>query len=120
MNSTEGPLLALGKNHSCVGGTASASSSSTLGCVGVGGSGQLGDGSTASSMTLQQVSPVSGAWFTRFAVGDNHTCAVVEPIPGSISYFNSNVYCWGSNASGQLTGSASSDVPVAVSWYTND
>ena len=76
-------------------------------CWGDNGSGQLGDGTTTS--TLAPVPVAGGLALSTIAVGAEHSCAMTTA---------SEVYCWGSNRTGQLgTGHASvgSTVPIRVS-----
>jgi len=87
----------------------------TTRCWGSNASGQLGDGTGASSLTPVSAAGGGGTITARdIAAGRNHTCAVRA---------NSTVACWGSNASGQLgdggvSGSLSL-IPVTVSGLTN-
>jgi alpha-tubulin suppressor-like RCC1 family protein len=114
LNESEGPFIALGKNHSCVGGTSIVGGASTLGCVGLDSSGQLGDGASAQEFSLVPAKLPSGVYSTTFAVGDYHTCTVVQPADPE----RGNVYCWGNGSSGQLgAGLTSSAVPQMISWY---
>jgi alpha-tubulin suppressor-like RCC1 family protein len=74
-------------------------------CWGDNSSGQLGDGSTTSSLVPV---PVGGTQrFARVTVGAYHTCGVTTA---------NAVYCWGQNGAGQLgNGStSSSSTPVLV------
>ena len=75
-------------------------------CWGDNSSGQLGDGSTTSSLVPV---PVGGSQrFARVTVGAYHTCGLTTA---------NAVYCWGQNGAGQLgdgsTSSSSSPVLVA-------
>ena len=79
-----------------------------LKCWGHGGLGQLGTGSTANlgvssgqmGDALSEVSVGSDRWVKSLALGDWHTCAVLDD--GSLK-------CWGNNSHGQL--GMGSDVP---------
>jgi alpha-tubulin suppressor-like RCC1 family protein len=79
--------LAAGAGHTC------AISQNDAFCWGAGAAGQLGDGRSADSATPVKVSGISGA-STIVGAGGAHSCAV-----GSNG---TNLYCWGSNSSGQL------------------
>lgn len=88
--------------------TCALDTSGDLFCWGDNGTGQLGNGTNASSDTPVAVESSEGPaehQFRRFAVGGDHTCAVDRV---------GDVYCWGANDRGQLgTGSgAASLVPV--------
>src|SRR5207247_1427933 len=76
-------------------------------CWGSNDNGELGNGSTTSSSVPVAVT-APGLTFTAVSAGGCHTCGVTP---------SGAVYCWGSNAYGQLgNGSTtSSSVPVAVS-----
>lgn len=76
-------------------------------CWGSGAYGQLGLGSTASSVTPQRVLNLPPA--LQLVAGANHTCALVE---------GGRAWCWGDNAAGQLgdgtTAGRTSPVPGLV------
>jgi alpha-tubulin suppressor-like RCC1 family protein len=76
-------------------------------CWGENGLGQLGDGTTTS--TLAPVRVAGGLALSTIAVGAEHSCALTTA---------SEVYCWGSNRTGQLGmgyASPGSTVPIRVS-----
>jgi hypothetical protein len=64
-------------------------------CWGRNDSGELGDNTSVSKPLAVPVpfDPPGGASFVRLAVGGSHTCATTSV---------AELYCWGSNASGQL------------------
>ncbi len=75
-------------------------------CWGYNGSGQLGTGTTASS--LGPVAVQGGLHFVALSAGANHTCGVAG---------NGRAYCWGDNQYGQVGdgSTTNSSVPTAVS-----
>jgi alpha-tubulin suppressor-like RCC1 family protein len=81
-------------------------------CWGLGGWGQLGDGTSTDSTTpVWAIAPFSGA--TAVSAGHDHTCALV----------NGGIVCWGMNnagqlATGQMAEGLSSSVPVAAAGLT--
>src|SRR3990172_3894490 len=84
-DATTSPLsnatIAAGGNHTCA-----LLASGSVQCWGWNGNGQLGDGSTANSLTPVAVSGISSA--TAIAAGSGHTCAQLA---------SGGVQCWGSN-----------------------
>lgn len=90
--------ISVGRDHSCA-----IASDGTAWCWGSDASQQLGNGAT--NGTQHQPIAVTlplGKLFVQIAVGDAHTCAIAH---------DGSMYCWGSDASGQLgNGDASSDL----------
>jgi alpha-tubulin suppressor-like RCC1 family protein len=87
--------VAAGRRHTCA-----LLDDRTVQCWGNGFEGQLGDGLNKDSLTpVRVVSPEPGVGtapldhVTAITAGSQHTCALLE---------NGRVYCWGSNALGQL------------------
>jgi alpha-tubulin suppressor-like RCC1 family protein len=79
--------LSLGGNHSCA-----RTSANAVKCWGLNNSGQLGNGTTASSNVPVDGSGLSSA-VTWLSAGAANTCAITT---------NDAVNCWGTNSSGQL------------------
>src|SRR5262249_17493988 len=83
-------------------------------CWGFNGDGELGNGTTANSLTATAVLGGGGSVTARdVAAGSNHTCAVRA---------DTSVACWGDNTDGQLgdgTTSAGRLVPGPVSNLTD-
>lgn len=73
--------------HNCV-----VRSGGNVVCWGLNGNGQLGDGTTTTRSEPVAVAGLPSAAL-HIAAGTAHTCAATQ---------NDGVYCWGSNASGQL------------------
>jgi alpha-tubulin suppressor-like RCC1 family protein/uncharacterized protein YjdB len=98
--------ISAGQQAAC-GVTASGFPASGVGyCWGNGGSGKLGNGSTANQFTPVAVS--GGLTFSSIQVGDNHTCGVTTAGAG---------YCWGLGQFGRLGngGVANASTPQPVS-----
>jgi alpha-tubulin suppressor-like RCC1 family protein len=93
--------LAAGANHSCA-----RLSTNAAKCWGANESGQLGNGSTASSVPTAVAVSGSGGSITLGA-GLMHSCAVTA---------TGTVLCWGANGQGQLGNNTTngSSVPVRV------
>ncbi|PVG83399.1 hypothetical protein DDE18_08915 [Nocardioides gansuensis] len=94
-------LVAVGTQHTCAITDAGGAE-----CWGDNSLGQLGDGTTESSTSPQQVVGLSGV--KQVSAGAHHTCALLQ---------NGTVRCWGLGGSGQLgndgTGDSRTPVPVA-------
>ena len=71
-------------------------------CWGNNSSHQLGDGTTKNAISPQPFTGIAGG-VTRFALGDDHSCAV-----GS----DGKIYCWGLNRDGQLGDGTGKDQPL--------
>jgi alpha-tubulin suppressor-like RCC1 family protein len=103
--------IAAGYNFTCA-----LEADGTVWCWGNGGQGQLGNGSNSNSNVPVKVSNLANvvqiAVGGSFTVGDAHACAVKS---------NGTVWCWGSNAYGQLGNNTStpSTVPVQVMNVTH-
>jgi alpha-tubulin suppressor-like RCC1 family protein len=93
--------IAVGTYHSCA-----LQSTGDIRCWGNGGSGQLGNGSTASSIAPASPLTIAGG-VKAITAGGAHTCAIKT---------NDEVVCWGYNAQGQLGDgtNANSLTPVTV------
>jgi alpha-tubulin suppressor-like RCC1 family protein len=104
--------ITAGTSHTCA-----VLSNGTARCWGAGGSGRLGNGSTANkpyastSVSGVTTSTTPSARFTSISAGGAHTCARIA---------NGTARCWGSGASGRLgnASTASHSTPVTVSGLT--
>lgn len=86
---TDAEAISAGGAHNCA-----IQANGVVRCWGSNGSGQLGNGTTSTSLTASVVAGGGGSVTAReIAAGGSHTCAVRA---------NSTVSCWGSNALGQL------------------
>ena len=92
--------ISLGQHHSCV-----VLENGDVKCWGFNNSGQLGTGDTP-RLNIPSAPINLGGKAKAIALGDNHSCAVLE---------NGEVKCWGWNSSGQLgTGNTTSlNIPSA-------
>lgn len=95
--------LSAGAYHTCLVNAA------VVRCWGLGTSGQLGNGASATSSTPVGI---AAATVTQLSAGDYHTCA---------RHSTGVVTCWGSNTRGCLgnNSSVSSNIPVAATGITN-
>ncbi len=113
----EAPFIAVGMNHSCVGG-----GSSPLHCFGANEDGQLGNDSTSTTPTFAlqsaetfQLWESSAPNFSTFAVGANHSCGVL-PANTPQEDGTSNFACWGSDDSGQVSTQGSTMYSGSNGW----
>ena len=91
-------------------------------CFGADDRGQLGDGvpgSTTFSLTMSDVK-IGGSVFVTdvvrsVKVGGNHSCATLSPEAGGST--DKQVYCWGSNSTGQLARNSLTDSSLANTMY---
>jgi alpha-tubulin suppressor-like RCC1 family protein len=96
-------LITAGTTHACA-----TVSDSTSYCWGLNMGGELGDGSFGGVAPLP-VQVAGGNKFAALSAGGFHTCGITASL---------QVFCWGSNGSGELGQSSSfsqGDVPVVVS-----
>lgn len=94
--------LVAGSRHTCA-----LLEDRTVRCWGDNREGQLGDGTTTSSVRPVTVTGLTGSLVGSIAAGHEHTCAVME---------DGTARCWGRNANGQLGNGTKvdSEVPVTV------
>ncbi|MBL8784264.1 MAG: hypothetical protein JNJ59_05125, partial [Deltaproteobacteria bacterium] len=104
-NATSWSDVALGQNHACATRT-----DGTLWCWGLNSSSQLGDNTTAQKTSPVQIGAAIGSW-ARAAAGTAFSCGVLT---------NGSLYCWGSNAYGQLGDGSTTNraVPTRVGTLT--
>jgi alpha-tubulin suppressor-like RCC1 family protein len=82
------PDLAVGRTHTCV------TAGSDVRCWGENGQGQLGDGTGVSSFDPSTTAALpAGLSVAKLIGAPDHTCALMG---------TGELYCWGSNANGQL------------------
>lgn len=92
-----------GSTHTCA-----LKSSGAIKCWGNNNLGQLGNGTTANSLTPVVIPDLSSG-VKAISSGDDHTCAITS---------GGAVKCWGSNAAGQLGDGTTTDSPSPVGVYT--
>lgn len=101
--------LTAGANHTCA-----LKSSHEVVCWGDNTNGQLGNGTTTSTLTSAPVTALAApattaAGAVAISAGGSHTCAV---------FFDGTIRCWGLNSSGQLGDNSTTQrtSPVLVNW----
>ena len=94
--------IAAGSTHTCA-----LTTEGKAYCWGLNNQGQLGNNSTANSLTPVAVQMPAGVSFQSIAAGITHTCALTT---------TGKAYCWGQGDGGRLgnNSTASSRIPVAV------
>lgn len=106
-------LVSGGNNHTCA-----LTQSGTIACWGLNDYGQLGDGTTTSSLVpvvVQMTGALAGKTIDTIQAGGKFTCAILT---------DGNGACWGLNVSGQLGNETNSDtenpntVPLAINTDT--
>ncbi|HEY0906526.1 MAG TPA: hypothetical protein VGE17_04945, partial [Methylophilus sp.] len=91
---TDWKSVTTGYNHSC-----GLKNNGSIWCWGLGGSGELGDGTNTNRLTPVRESTNATNW-RNVSAGANHTCAVKT---------DNTLYCWGAGGFGRLgTGNTSS------------
>jgi alpha-tubulin suppressor-like RCC1 family protein len=97
--------ISAGKYHTCA-----LSSSGGVECWGANYSGQLGDGSTATSESVPVNVSVLSSGVSAISAGDEAACALTS---------SGGVECWGYNGYGELGDgtTANSNVPVEVTGF---
>ena len=97
---TTATLITAGGSHTCA-----LLSDTTVACWGSDSNGQIGNATTAASVTTPTVvGSVTGA--TDLVAGQSHTCALVG---------SGSVKCWGSNVTGQIGDGTTTDRSSATS-----
>jgi len=91
--------ITTGGSHTCAAAGGLYSPSHALYCWGANTNGQLGDGTTTDRTTPVLVGGANWRAFGTASAGRSHTCAMGRTSSGSST---GDVYCWGSNGSGQL------------------
>ncbi len=86
-NATNWSFVDAGQSHTCA-----VKTDGSLWCWGLGGNGQLGHGSTGSTVSPVRESSNATDW-TQVSAGSTHTCAVKT---------DGSLWCWGSDGQGQL------------------
>ncbi len=90
--------VATGTHHTC-----GVTTAGDVYCWGISFAGQLGDSTIGTSRTVPtKAKTPAGAIFTQVAAGYDHTCATTAA---------GDVYCWGTNATGQLGDGTISPTP---------
>lgn len=92
--------LAVGHQHSCRLGA-----DGRVHCAGQNDHGQLGDGGSAESLALVEVTGLGGCTVTALAAGLHHTCALCA---------TGQVRCWGRNDLGQVGDGSANDARSAL------
>lgn len=99
--------IAAGEMHTCALWLPGAGSPRVPVCAGYNGRGQLGDGTSSTSVTFTRVSlPATAPDFFRITAGRGHSCALsVAGSQGAAtdgSDFFGAAFCWGDNTFGQV------------------
>lgn len=105
-----GFTLSAGGRHTC--GISAYMGSVAVSCWGNNSSGQLGNGTMASSPVPVSQPGIPYAW-SVVSAGSSHTCATTYSSGSGVVTFS---YCWGNNSAGQLGNGSTTDSTTPVQF----